>query len=289
MREEGLEPSRLLRHRNLNPARLPIPPLALSGTQDGSGSRSRARCVSGRAVFLATSFLPTSDPDGEVVCEVMALRGFEDRLERMVEGIFSRAFKSGLQPVEVGRKLIREVDANRSIDVRGRRTAPNKFLIRLALEDHERFYSIQESLIRELAGSLREHAQEQDLFFLGHVSIIFQADPELREGTFRVMPSFDESTESSSPVFLELPDGSELVLGREAATIGRLTESTIVLHDPNASRRHAELQPDGDSYALVDLGSTNGSRVNGIKIERQVLRDGDELTFGTVNLTFRLL
>ncbi len=219
----------------------------------------------------------------------MALRGFEDRLERMVEGIFSRAFKSGLQPVEVGRKLIREVDANRTIDVRGRRIAPNRFTIRLALDDHQRFFSIQESLVRELAGTVREHAQEQDLLFLGRVGVDFEADPDLRVGVFRVRASFDESAEASSPVFLELPDGSELALGRGIATIGRLTESTVVLNDPNASRHHAELQPDGDSYALVDLGSTNGSRVNGVKVERQVLRDGDELTFGTITLTFRLL
>ena len=218
----------------------------------------------------------------------MALRGFEDRLERMVEGMFARAFKSGLQPVEVGRKLVREVDAQRTIDVRGRRIAPNEFLVRLSPDDHRRFADIQESLVRELAGTIREHAQEEELLFLGHVCVSLEPDDGLRVGVFRVKTRFNDSDEASNAVYLELPDGSTLPLARETATIGRLTDSTIVLNDPNASRRHAELQLDGDSYALVDLGSTNGSRVNGVKVERQLLRDGDELTFGTVTMTFRL-
>ncbi len=219
----------------------------------------------------------------------MALRGFEDRLERMVEGIFARAFKSGLQPVEVGRKLVREIDAQRTIDVRGQRIAPNDFSVRLSPVDYERFVSIQDSLIRELSGTVREHAREQSLLFLGHVTVSLEPDEELRIGVFRVETRFDESTEASSPVYLELPDGSTLPLPGDTATIGRLTDSTIVLNDPNASRRHAELRVDGHSYALVDLGSTNGSRVNGVKVERQLLRDGDELTFGTVTMTFRLV
>lgn len=230
----------------------------------------------------------TTRSAGQVLLWAMALRGFEDRLERMVEGVFARAFKSGLQPVEIGRKLVKELDANRSLDVRGQTIGPNEFNVRLAIDDHERLANIHESLTRELTATLREHAQEEGIKFLGRVGIVFAADAELRVGLFRVSSSFNESSEAVSPVFLQLPDGSHLPLGRAVATIGRLTESTIVLNDPNASRQHAELRPDGDSYALVDLGSTNGSRVNGVKVERQVLRDGDELTFGTVNLVFRL-
>lgn len=218
----------------------------------------------------------------------MALRGFEDRLERMVEGMFARAFKSGLQPVEVGRKLVREIDANRTIDVRGQKVGPNQFDVRLSTEDYERFADIQESLVRELAGTVREHAQTEGLMFLGGVGVAFEQDPDLRVGVFRVRTRFNEAAQAVSPVFLELPNGSNLDLRREIATIGRLSESTIVLNDPNASRRHAELHPEGDSYVLVDLGSTNGSRVNGVKVQRQPLRNGDELTFGTVTLIFRL-
>lgn len=234
-------------------------------------------------------FVTAGESPRQVTLDDMALRGFEDRLERMVEGMFARAFKSGLQPVEVGRKLVREMDAKRTIDVRGRRIAPNQFDVSLSAADFETFSSIQGSLETELAATIREHAQDEGMLFVGHVGISFKIGESLRVGVFEVAPRFDESSEASTPVYLERSDGSQIELGRDVATIGRLPESTVVLNDPNSSRSHAELVPEGDSYTLVDLGSTNGSRVNGVKVGRQVLRDGDELTFGAVSLTFRLL
>lgn len=274
VREEGLEPSRLLRHRNLNPARLPIPPLALSGIEEPSAERAN------RTRFY--------EPSRGVLLFVMVLRGFEDRLERMVEGMFARAFKSGLQPVEVARKVVKEVDAKRTIDVRGRAIAPNQFDVSLSTADFATFADIQTSLVRELVGTVREHAQDEGLLFLGRVGATLVEKPSLRVGVFEVAATFNESTTAVAPVYLERSDGAQIPLSRNVATIGRLPESTVVLSDPNASRSHAELRPEGDSYVLVDLGSTNGSRINGIKVERQLLQDGDELTFGTITLTFRL-
>jgi hypothetical protein len=220
----------------------------------------------------------------------MVLRNFEDRLERMVEGMFARAFKSGLQPVEIGRRLVKELDSNRALDVRGRTIAPNRFTVHLACGDHERFAQIDESLRLELASTVRQHAQTNDLLFLGRVAVMLVDDPDVVVGMFRIDSTFDETAvEGAPPAFLELGDGQKVSLGQEVAVLGRLPESTLVLSDPNASRRHAEIHPDGDSYALVDLGSTNGSRVNGIRVGRQVLADGDSLTFGTITVTFRLL
>ena len=99
----------------------------------------------------------------------MVLRSFEDRLERMVEGVFSRAFKSGLQPVEVGRRLVREMESSRTVDVRGRALAPNRFVIRVSMEDFQRFAQVQESLLAELTATVRGYAAQESLSFIGRV------------------------------------------------------------------------------------------------------------------------
>src|SRR5680860_740995 len=127
----------------------------------------------------------------------MVLRSFEDRLERMVEGIFARAFRSGLQPVEVGRRLVKEVDGNRTLDTQGRQIVPNAFMVRLAPEDHERFAQIHESLIAELSTTVRQYADENELRFLGGVSVGFESDERLRVGIFRVHGAFDEAAAST--------------------------------------------------------------------------------------------
>ena len=218
----------------------------------------------------------------------MVLRDFEDRLERLVEGMFARAFRTGLQPVEIGRRLVKELDANRTLDVRGRSVAPNHFVIHLDPADSDRFAKIQDSLISELRTTVREHATAEGFRFLGPVRLQLVEDPGGTVGMFRVDAGFDETPPADHHGYLELPDGQLVGLGVEPATIGRVPESTIVLSDPNASRHHAEIHLDGDSFELVDLGSTNGSRVNGQNVSRQLLVDGDELTFGTIRLRFRL-
>jgi len=219
----------------------------------------------------------------------MVLRNFEDRLERLVEGMFARAFRSGLQPVEIGRRLVKDLDGNQTLDVHGRRIAPNRFDVRLAPKDYSRFAQIQESLVSELKATLRDRATDEEVRFLGPIAVTMTEDQSLTVGIFRVEPTFDESTPGTGHgAQLELPDGQLVELGQGPATIGRIPESTVVLADPNASRNHAELRVAGDSYELIDLGSTNGSRVNGHKVARQLLQDGDELTFGTVKLQFRL-
>jgi len=218
----------------------------------------------------------------------MVLKSFEDRLERIVEGVFSRPFKSGLQPVEVGRRLIREMDASRTVDVSGRALAPNRFVIRMAEEDYNRFLDVQRSLVAELAATVRGYAAQENLSFLGRVSVELEADPSLRVGLFRLHPSYDERLPEVEPDgWLEGADGTRHQLKNGVMSIGRLSTADIMLDDQNVSRQHAELHPVGDTYQLVDLGSTNGCKVNGQRIERQVLVDGDEITLGPIKLRFR--
>lgn len=204
--------------------------------------------------------------------------------------MFARAFRSGLQPVELGRKLIREMDASRTLDVRGRTLAPNRFVIRVSVEDHERFAQVRQSLTNELMATVRDHAKAEGLSFLGRVTVELEPDPGLKVGVFRVHPSYDERIPVDDPdAWLEGPDGHHHMLKGGVSTIGRLSDSDIVIDDQNVSRRHAELHAVGDSYELVDLGSTNGSKVNGQRIERRQLADGDQVTFGAVSLRFRRL
>jgi hypothetical protein len=213
----------------------------------------------------------------------VVLRSFEDRLERLVEGMFARAFRSGLQPVEIGRRLIKEMDTARTIDVRGQALAPNRFVIRVSVEDHARFGQVQQSLTNELTAVVRDHAKAEGLGFLGRVSVELQADANLKVGLFRVHPSYDERIPVDEPTaWLEGPDGL-------VNTIGRLSDSDIVINDQNVSRRHAELHAVGDGYELIDLGSTNGSKVNGQRVSRCALNDGDQVTFGAITLRFRRL
>ena len=85
---------------------------------------------------------------------------------------------------------------------------------------------------------------------------------------------------------LETPSGDRFSLTDSVITIGRHPDSNLVLADPNVSRNHAEIRPQGERFAVVDLGSTNGTRVNGVRIESQVLQDGDEVSFGNTRMRF---
>ncbi len=218
----------------------------------------------------------------------MVLRSFEDRLERLVEGVFSRAFKSGLQPVEIGRRLVREMEASRTVDASGRALAPNRFVIRLSSDDAERFAQVQDSLVAELGATVRGYASQHRLNFLGMISIEFETDPGLRVGMFRLHPSYDDRIASTEPGgWLEGPNGAFYRLRNEVMTIGRLSTCDVVVDDQNVSRQHAELHPVEQSFQLVDLGSTNGCRVNGVRVDRHYLTDGDEIALGPVRLRFR--
>lgn len=217
----------------------------------------------------------------------MGLQGFERRLERMVEGAFARFFKSGLRPVEIGRRLVREMDLNRSVGVSGRTVVPNHFVIGLSQSDLTQFAEIADSLQRELADAAREHARDEGYGFMGPVTVELAVDGGLRTGEFAVEARFREGSGGSGAGSLVLPNNERVVLGDLPLLIGRQSDCDIVVNDANVSRRHAEIRPHGDGFLLVDLGSTNGSRVNGMSVRDRELRDGDELQFGSTRLVFQ--
>jgi hypothetical protein len=214
------------------------------------------------------------------------MKGFERRLERMVEGVFARAFRSGLRPVEVGRRLVRELDDNRSVDVRGRTTVPNRFTVLLSPEDHQRFADIHETLLRELCDAAREHARDEGYTFLGPVDVELTVDEGLHTGAFQIDARMKEAAGGTGAGSIILPTGERVTLGEHILTVGRSPDSNIVLADPNVSRNHGELRPRGTGYVVVDLNSTNGTRVNGARVSEQVLADGDEIAFGNTKFRF---
>jgi hypothetical protein len=216
----------------------------------------------------------------------MGIRGFERRLERMVEGAFARAFKSGLRPVELGRRLVREMDDNRSVGVRGGTLVPNAFSVALSASDLEQFEGVQDSLCRELGDAAREHARDEGYAFMGPVEVDLVVDERLRTGAFQITGRMVEGDGGAGAGSLVLPTGDRFSLTDSVITVGRHPDSNLVLADPNVSRNHAEIRPQGDRYAVVDLGSTNGTRVNGVRVDTQVLQDGDDVSFGNTRMRF---
>ena len=214
------------------------------------------------------------------------MRGFERRVEKLVEGTFARAFRSGLRPVELGRRLTREMDDNRSVDVRGRTVVPNHFEVQLAEADFEQFADIRDTLVRELSDAAREHARDEGYSFLGPVEIELVPDAGMHTGAFQIEGRMREGSGGAGAGSLVLPTGDRVILGEYTVTMGRNPDSTIVLADPNVSRQHAEVRPRGTGFVVVDLGSTNGSKVNGQKVSEHELSDGDEIVLGNTHMRF---
>ncbi|MFL6205404.1 MAG: FhaA domain-containing protein [Acidimicrobiales bacterium] len=216
----------------------------------------------------------------------MGIRGFERRLERMVEGAFARAFKSGLRPVELGRRLVREMDDNRSVGVRGGTVVPNAFVVALSASDLAQFEGVQDSLARELGDAAREHARDEGYSFMGPVEVDLVEDERLHTGAFHITGRMVEGTGGAGAGSLVLPNGDRFSLTESVISVGRHPDCNLVLADPNVSRNHAEIRPQGDRFAVIDLGSTNGTRVNGVRVDTQLLEDGDEISFGNTRIRF---
>ncbi len=215
----------------------------------------------------------------------MVLQQFEERLERLMEGTLARPFRSSLQPVEIGRRLTREMDLHRRLGVRGL-IAPNLFTVTLASADVDRFTHFIDALSRELADAAREHARIEGYSFVGPVDVQIFEGTRLKAGRFTVVAEVREGEDGLDLVELVLPDGTRVPLGPEPVVIGRSPECGIVLSDQNVSRRHAQVKRLGDQVIVTDMGSTNGTRVNGVAVREQHLASGDEITVGSTTLLF---
>ncbi len=215
----------------------------------------------------------------------MGLQRFEGRLERMVDGTLSKAFRGDLHPVEIGRRLTREMDLERRVGVNGL-ISPNAFVVHLSPNDFDRFESFLDALVRELEEAARDHARTENYIFVGPVTVSVVEDPQQRRGRFDIVSDVHEGPSGLPAASIVTSEGVRVVLGPEPITIGRLPESDVMVNDPNASRRHAEIRRVGNDVVVVDLNSTNGTRVNGAAVRERKLADGDQIVIGTTVLRF---
>jgi FhaA, N-terminal domain/FHA domain len=224
---------------------------------------------------------------------VPILRDFERRLGGLVEGFFATTFRSGLQPVELAKRLMREMDSGKTVGVR-EVWAPNRYVFTLSEQDGQRFEQAEQALVGELKQVVRDAAAERGWGLVGPPEVEFEVDEGLGKGRFECVASFVEGEEELPPQpaaggrgSLVSVDGRSRVLDRPSMTIGRLPECDVVVDDAGASRQHAEVRRTDDGFVLSDLGSTNGTLVNGSPIREHLLEDGDRITIGETVLEFR--
>jgi FHA domain-containing protein len=250
------------------------------------------------------------------------LKSLESKIAGLVEGTFSRAFRSEVRPVEIARKLAREMEDHKTSSL-SRTYVPNEYRVYLSPRDRERFSEHEDALATELTGYLLEHARRERLVLVSRPVVEFETDDRLGLGEFgiqtrvvhpepehqsepepagqesgrtmiystagRVAEPLEERARSRHETALLLMGGKRLVVGPGGATMGRSRQCDVMVDDPNVSRTHAEIRPRGGSWVVTDLGSTNGSRLNGQRLESpELLKPGDQIELGTTVLTFEL-
>ena len=251
------------------------------------------------------------------------LRNIEQKIEGLFEGMFGRAFRTHVQPVELARKLAKEMDEHRTISV-SRVYVPNEYSVYLSEPDREQFTSYEGSLIGELQDYLVEHARRESYAMLTPPKVVLQTDADLSLGEFgiatrmvqpdgKVAPARDapapqvepggtmiykpkvpQPTEAASPVelgvereeFTVTMNGDTRTLTDRRLVMGRSKECDLQVPDANVSRRHAELRQEGATWWVVDLDSTNGTEVNGKRVPRAKLAPGDTIMLGETSLVF---
>ena len=232
------------------------------------------------------------------------LNEFERRLEGVIEGLFTKAFRTGLQPVELARRILREMESNKSVGVR-EVWVPNKYVFHLSAADRERFQQTEKALRRELEQVVLDGAQERGWGLVGPPEVAFETDGALRQGEFscqsmlveaptgpgqRVPPAGAPARPGGDGQLVLLERGNAVRtfdLSQDRVVIGRLGESDVVLSDPGVSRRHAEVRRQDGDWIISDLGSTNGTMVNESVIDERALEEGDRITIGNSVLEFR--
>jgi FHA domain-containing protein len=248
------------------------------------------------------------------------LRSIEAKIEGLFEGVFGRAFRTHVQPIELARKLVKEMDDHRNVSV-SRVYVPNEYTVYLSLADRKQFDGYEEALVAELQEYLAEHARREKYALVDSPRVLVTTDDDLAVGEFGIAtrlvaselpaattppPELPPDEPAQTMIYRtpepavadELPPEPQkevitlAVAGRKhevtkpSVVIGRSRDADVRVADVNVSRRHAELRQEGTAYWIVDLGSTNGLEVNGKQVERKRLRDGDRITLGSTEVVF---
>jgi hypothetical protein len=214
----------------------------------------------------------------------MVLKKVEHRLERLFERSLSRPFKNSLQPIEIGARIIREVDLTRRLSNQGPLSA-NHIRVWLSPEDAARFDGFQKALIAELEETVRQHALSEGYNFVGPVRVEVFIDDDLKVGNLAVVTEF---LGGESQPRLIVNDGRSFVVADRPLVIGRSPDVDVVINNTSVSRRHAEVWRTSDGVAVRDLESTNGTYVNGHRVSAVSLSPRDDVTIGAVHLRIEL-
>ena len=229
------------------------------------------------------------------------LRDFERRLGGLVEGLFSKTFRSGVQPVEIAKRVVREMDDSKQVAI-NEVWAPNRFEISLSEDDAPRFQQMETALVTELKQVVLETAAVRGWGLVGTPEVELFIGHNLRKGDLEVEASLVQGEEKVPPAAVAeaaeaghhgelLVHGADAVrrvpLDKEMVTIGRLAESDVMVDDKGVSRRHAQIRTKDGRSTLTDLGSTNGTKLNGQQVQSRPLSDGDRITVGNTVIEYR--
>ena len=215
------------------------------------------------------------------------LDSFERGLERVVNGAFAKTFKSGLQPLEVTAALRRELDTKAAVVARDRILVPNDFVVRLSPGDYERMTGLGPALIDEFTQLVQQHATAQHYAFAGGISITLQRDPSLSDGMVRIESVNVKGEVAWTPV-LDI-GGKRYPITKGRTIIGRGSEADVTVDDTGTSRKHVEILWDGTRGQVNDLGSTNGSKLNGQPVKQAPLPPDSVIEIGRTRIVFRVL
>lgn len=215
------------------------------------------------------------------------LDSFEKGLERAVNSAFAKTFRSGIQPVEIASAVRREADTKAAVVSRDRILTPNSYVVRLSADDAERMRGLGGALTDELHALLTKHAKAQGYSFAGPLSITLEGDEKVATGTVQVSSGTVEGRVSWQAV-VDV-DGRRHPISRARTVIGRGSDADITIADAGSSRKHAEILWDGERAMMRDLGSTNGTKVNGQKLREAGLPSDTTITIGRTDLVFRIV
>ena len=215
------------------------------------------------------------------------LENFEKGLERVVNGAFSKTFKSELQSVEIASAIKNEMDAKSSILSRDRILAPNAFRVRLSSPDFSRMRVLGQPLIDELVDIATRHAQKQKYQFGAALLITLAEDSSLPIGQISVT----SQTQALQVEWMPALDisGNRYPLTKQRTTVGRDASADIQVNDKGLSRVHFEVLWDGKNAGVRDLGSTNGTKLNGQPIREAGMKADAIISAGHTDVVFRVI
>ena len=217
----------------------------------------------------------------------MVLKRIEQKLEKLVEGTFTRVFPSSVKPIELGKRIRRVLEDKKTIGVQGQIIIPNRYVISLSPKDLENIESIQESIQREISSSIRDHANDENYHFQGTLTVEIFSNSSLKTGSIEVDGLFEENKGGFPPGSLIDENGERLIITEQKLSIGRDTKSTMQVVDVEVSRNHAEIRLLNTSFVLIDLQSTNGTFVNGQRVQEHTLQNFDQIKIGSTILLFQ--